>query len=171
VSTDTSAILIKANAGTWALKAGDIITIDGVYALNPVTKVATANLANFVVKADATATTTGVAVSIDLPITTVGARKTVSALPANGAAVNFKSGNASTTYPQSLLYHKEFATMATADLLLPKGVDMASRKVQDNISMTFIRDFDTRNYKMLSRLDVIFGVAVQNPGLAQRITG
>jgi hypothetical protein len=62
--------------------------------------------------------------------TAANALATIDAFPANNAAVTFV-GTASTVYPQNLVYHKNAITLATADLLLPQGVDMASRQVHN----------------------------------------
>ena len=69
-------------------------------------------------------------------------------------------GAASTTYPQNLIYHKDAISFATADLLLPNGVDMASRQVHNGISMRVVRQYDINNDRMPCRIDVLYGYSV-----------
>jgi len=80
-------------------------------------------------------------------------------------------GSASTTYPQNLVYHKNAITLATADLLLPQGVDMASRQVHNGISMRIVRQYDINNDRMPCRVDVLYGFATIRPPMACRIWG
>jgi hypothetical protein len=54
-------------------------------------------------------------------------------------------------------------TFATADLTLPKGVDMASRQVFEGISMSFVRDFNISDRTYPARLDVLYGKKVIRP--------
>jgi hypothetical protein len=55
------------------------------------------------------------------------------------------------------VYHKNAITLATADLLLPQGVDMASRQVHNGISMRIVRQYDINNDRMPCRVDVLYG--------------
>jgi len=101
-------------------------------------------------------------------IVTSGARQNVSASPTNGGAV-VKLGGASSVQRPSLAFHKSAFTFATADLEIPKGTDMATRKVMDGISMRFVRDFDSTNGRWINRFDVLFGFVAQRPELAVKI--
>jgi hypothetical protein len=80
-------------------------------------------------------------------------------------------GAASTQFPQNLVYHKDAFTMATADLLLPQGVDMASRAVHNGISMRIVRQYDINNDRMPCRVDVLYGYSAIRPQLATRMWG
>jgi hypothetical protein len=95
---------------------------------------------------------------------------TVSKLPAANDVVTYL-GAASTGYPQNLVYHKDAITFATADLLLPQGVDMASRKVHNGISMRIVRQYDINNDRMPCRIDVLYGYSVIRPQMGVRIWG
>jgi hypothetical protein len=78
-------------------------------------------------------------------------------------------GTASTAYGQSIVYHKDAFTFATADLVLPGGVDMASRQTYDGISMRMIRQYDINNDAFPVRLDVLYGYKTLRAQLAARL--
>jgi hypothetical protein len=95
---------------------------------------------------------------------------TVDALPVASAAVTFL-GAASTQYPQNLIYHRDAITFATADLLMPQGVDMASRQVHNGISLRVVRQYDINNDRLPCRIDVLYGYSVIRPQMAVRLWG
>jgi hypothetical protein len=103
-------------------------------------------------------------------IVTSGAYQNVSASPTSGGAIAFLTGAASTTYGQNIAYHKDAFTFVTADLDLPKGMDMAYREAADGISLSFVRGFDIINRLYISRFDVLMGYLTTRPQLACRIT-
>jgi len=162
---------ITYTSGTKTIKQGDVFTIAGVNAVNPQTRLSTGSLQQFVVTADQTLTSTSATIAF-LPAmyTATNALATVDAFPAASAALVFL-GSASTTYPQNLVYHKNAITLATADLLLPQGVDMASRQVHNGISMRIVRQYDINNDRMPCRVDVLYGFNTIRPPMACRIWG
>jgi hypothetical protein len=154
------------------LVPGDVFTIAGVFAVNPQTRESTGSLQQFVVQNTVTSASTEF-VNVDfLPAVyaPTQALATVTALPAAGDVVTFL-GAASTGYPQNLIYHKDAITFATADLMLPQGVDMASRKVHNGISMRIVRQYDINNDRMPCRIDVLYGYSVIRPQMAVRMWG
>ena len=153
---------------TW--KQGDVFTIANVYAVNPQTRQSTGSLQQFVVTADLTATTTGTLAISPAIYTAAHALATVDSFPAATAAVTML-GTATTGYAQNLIYHKDAITLATADLLLPQGVDMASRQVHNGISMRIVRQYDINNDRMPCRIDVLYGYSVIRPEMACRLWG
>ncbi len=122
--------------------------------------------------ADAVASGGGVASVTVFPAiyTAVHALATVDSFPVATAAVTFV-GSASSQYPQNLVYHKDAITFATADLLLPQGVDIASRAVHNGISLRIVRQYDINNDRMPCRIDVLYGYSVIRPQMAARIWG
>jgi hypothetical protein len=102
-------------------------------------------------------------------IITSGAKKNVTALPTTGHAITV-FGTASQTKNQHLAYHEDAFTFATADLLLPRGVDFAAREVMDGISVRLIRDYDINNDTFPCRVDVLYGYKELRPEHACRIT-
>jgi hypothetical protein len=162
---------ITYTSGTKTIKQGDVFTIAGVNAVNPQTRLSTGSLQQFVVTADQTLTSTSATIAFQPPMyTATNALATVDAFPAASAALVFL-GTASTTYPQNLVYGKNAITLATADLLLPQGVDMASRQVHNGISMRIVRQYDINNDRMPCRVDVLYGFSVIRPTMACRIWG
>jgi len=95
---------------------------------------------------------------------------TVNVLPATSKAATF-IGSASTQYPQNLVYHKDAITFATADLLLPQGVDMAARANHNGISLRIVRQYDINNDRMPCRIDVLYGYSTIRPQMACRLWG
>jgi len=173
VSTQ-GATTISLDGGTASatIAVGDVFTIAGVFAVNPQTRQSTGSLQQFVCTATATASSgawTNVAISPPI-FTSANALATVDSFPADNAVVTFV-GSASTQYPQNLVYHKDAITLATADLLLPQGVDMASRQVHNGISLRVVRQYDINNDRMPCRIDVLYGFATIRPPMACRIWG
>jgi len=156
-----------ANADTF--KQGTVFTIAGVYQVHPESKAAYSSLQQFVVTADATMTTTTGSISISPPMVATGALQNINATAASGAAITIV-GSASTSYGQNLAFHKDAFAFATADLLMPKGVDFAAREVYDGVSMRIVRMYDITNDNFPCRLDVLYGYKAIRPQLACRIT-
>ena len=77
--------------------------------------------------------TNATSLTISPAIVASGAYQNVTNGAANNKAVTIL-GTASTAYGQGLAFHKDAFTFATADLVLPKGVDFAAREVMDGIS-------------------------------------
>ena len=115
--------------------------------MHPETKVSTGVLQQFVIGSGATTTS----FPISPAIVTSGATQNVSGSPADNAAITF-AGTASTAVQTSLLFQKEAFAFATADLVMPQGVDFAAREVMDGLSMRIVRAYDINNDKFPCRL-------------------
>ena len=165
-------IALDGGTGSATIKQGDVFTIAGVYSVNPQTRQSTGSLQQFVATADATASGGAwSSVSISPAIyTPSNALATVDSFPADNAAITFL-GSASTVYPQNLIYQKDAIAFATADLLLPQGVDMASRQVHNGISLRIVRQYDINNDRMPCRIDVLYGYSVIRAPAAVRLWG
>lgn len=153
------------------LKKGDVFTIDGVYGVNPQSRLTTGELQQFVVTADVSSNGSGQAsIPIYPALVASGTGQTVTALPADNAPITVL-GAAGTVTPVNMAYHKDAFTLATANLVLPKGMDMAGRAMskKTGLSVRFIRGYDVTNDVFVSRLDVLFGVALLRPEHAVRI--
>lgn len=173
ISTQGQAtISIDGGTGSATVTVGDVFTIADCYAVNPQTRQSTGSLQQFTVTALNTASGgawTSIAVSPAI-YTSAHALATVDSFPQDGKAVTF-IGTASTQYPQNLVYHKDAITFATADLLLPQGVDMASRATHNGISLRVVRQYDINNDRMPCRIDVLYGYGVIRPQMAARMWG
>jgi hypothetical protein len=150
-------------------KAGTTFTINGVYRVHPETKQSTGVLQQFVVAADFSSNGSGQAtVSIAPAIVASGARQNVSAVPADNAQLNF-AGTAAMPHGISMAYQKGAFAFASADMVMPRGVDFAAREVFDGISMRIVRQYDINNDKFPCRLDVLYGYKTIRPQLACRL--
>jgi hypothetical protein len=165
----TTIVLTQASVST-TLKAGDVFTVADCYAVNPQTRETTGSLFQFVVLADATASSGDWTVTVAPIYTSASALATVNSFPTAAKAVTFL-GTASTAYPQNLVYHKDAITFGSADLLLPQGVDMAARAVHNGISLRVVRQYDINNDRMPCRIDVLYGFSTIRPQMACRIWG
>ena len=165
-----SSIVLTQGSVTTTIKAGDVFTVADCYAVNPQTRESTGSLYQFVALADATAVAGDWTVTVAPIYSAAHALATVNALPVSGKTVTFL-GAASGQYAQNLVYHKDAITFATADLLLPQGVDMASRAVHNGISLRVVRQYDINNDRMPCRIDVLYGYSTIRPQMAARIWG
>jgi len=172
VSAQGTSTIAITGTGTQTIKKGDVFTINGVFAVNPQTRESTGSLQQFVVTEDVAASGGAyAAVKISPAIYTSSvALATVSSFPQAGDTITFLGG-ASTQYPQNLVYHRDAIAFATADLLLPQGVDMASRQVHNGVSMRVVRQYDINNDRMPCRIDVLYGYSVIRPQMAVRLWG
>ena len=166
-------------ANTTVLNVGDIVQFAGVYAVNPQSRQTTGLLRNFVITAPVTSNGSGVATlnvspALTPPVSTTQAAQfqTVTASPANNASVTVW-GAAGTQSPQNMAFHRDAFTLGTADLYLPKGVDMAARVSDEDtgLSVRMVRAYDINNDRCPCRLDVLYGYAAVYPELAVRIAG
>jgi len=152
--------------GATTFKKGDIITFAGCNRCHPESKADTGALQAFVVTADYAGGAGNISVSPS--IVTSGGRQNVTASPTNGGAVT-KVGGASAVYKPSLAFHKDAFAFATADLIMPSGVDWAARENQDGLSIRMVRQYDINNDKFPCRLDILYGYKTIRPELACRI--
>jgi coat protein Gp5 len=156
--------IITVSGGTGTIKKGDIFTIAGVNAVHPESKVDTGQLQQFVATADSTTSV----VCSPTPITSGAQQNIVVNTPGASKAVTV-AGNVSTNYGISMAYQKGAFAFATADLVLPRGVDFAAREVLDGVSMRIVRQYDIVNDKFPCRIDVLYGYKTVRPQLACRL--
>lgn len=172
-AAESGTSLTTGSEGTGTLAVGDVVVIDGVFAVHPETKATLSHLKQFVVTAAYTAVATTIEISPAL--TATGARQNVSNVPADDAKINKVESDGSTAigasadYQVDMGFHKDAFAFATADLVMPSGVDFASRQVLDGISMRIVRQYDITNDKFPCRLDVLYGYKAIRPELACRI--
>jgi hypothetical protein len=165
-------------AGSAVLKKGDVFTIAGVYAVNPVPgegatgKQQMPYLQQFTVLADAVADGTGNATLTIAPaIITSGAQQTVSAAPADNAQITVVTGNAGQAYPQNLMFARNALALVTVPLIMPDGASFKAQESHEGLSIRVIKDYDINTDKEIIRLDVMFGVEAIYADLGVRMTG
>lgn len=156
------------SSGASSLKAGDIITIDGVYGVHPETKASTGRLKRFAVVSDVSDTTGAMTITISPAIISGGAYQNVSNLAGDNKAITVL-GTTGQIYGQNLAFHRDAFAFVTADLAIPNGVDMAARENYEGISMRFIRWFDGDTGDWKSRFDILYGYTAIYPELACRL--
>ncbi len=156
------------------VKAGDIFTIAGVYSVNPITKVSTGQLQQFVVTADASSSAGGAAtISISPAInSTVNSLQNVSAAPADNAALTFKH-TASQVYANNIMMHKNAFILGCADLQLPGGVDFAAQATDKDsgLSLRMVRQYAIGTDTFPCRVDILYGTLAARPEWACKIIG
>jgi hypothetical protein len=167
VTSTTPVSAITVATGTGAMNKGDVFTIGNVFAVHPETKVNTGVLQQFVVTANYVGGAGSVSISPAI-VMAGGYQNVVIPTTSATAAITF-AGTASTAVGTSLVYQKDAFTFATADLVMPKGVDMAAREVFDGISMRIVRQYDINNDRFPCRLDVLYGYKTIRPQLAARL--
>jgi len=154
-----------------AMEAGDVFTIAGVYAVNPVTKATLPYLQQFVNTTQATANGSGqVTLTISPAIIASGAYQNVSAAPADNAALTVL-GTASTGYVQNMVFHKNAFALAMVPMEVPQGAVNVSRKSMNGLNVRVVPFYDGTNDVSKWRLDILYGVKAINPAYAVRLSG
>ena len=151
--------------------AGDVFTIAGVFDVNPVTKATLPFLKQFVVKSNGSSDAGGnLTLTIAPQIITTGAFQTVSAAPADNAALTFV-GTANTSYTNNLFFDRNAFALVTVPMVKPPGAVECSRMSKNGISVRVIPFYDGTNDKSTWRLDVLYGTKTIDPRLAVRVSG
>lgn len=144
-------------SGNTAVTKGQKFTIAGVFAVHPLTGVATTTLQQFTITADSSAAT----ISISPPITPTMPNKTVSASPADTTALTFV-GSASTNYARSLMFHRDAFTVAFAPLPVIASCEGYTATI-DGMSVRVMKGGDFTADKESTRIDVLYGIAGVRP--------
>lgn len=158
-------------------KQGDVISIANVYAVNPITRQSTGELAQFTVTADTDSSSGSIAsLPISPAIYLTGPLQNVNRAPTDedavyqfGAAITY----AGVVAPQNLVFHKSAFALASVDIELPGAGAKASRSVDEDagLSLTMTEQFDIVNYRDILRIDWIGGWEAIYPELACRVVG
>ncbi len=165
-------LIIDTGVSTETVKKGDVFTIADVFAVNPRTKATLDFLQQFVVLVDGAYDGGGdLILTIANPIIASGAFQTVSAVPADGAAITYL-GALSTNFRQNLVFHKAAMTLVFARLVEPfSGVSSYALDPKTGISIRYWRTSDGTNDTHLHRWDVLYGVKMLDARLGTRISG
>lgn len=172
---------------TGFLKRGDVITIAGVFSVNPRTYESTGELHQFVVTADVDSDGAGLAAipispeindgnqtTLDKEGASISTRafQNVTALPADNAAITIM-GAANTTYRQNLLLHKDAVTVAPVDITIPDTAPLAKRVRDEDsgLSILMTGQYNITDMVQTYRLDVLWAVKALYPELGRRIWG
>lgn len=178
VATDGGNTLVTTGwaSGATTLNQGDIFTVAGVYAVNPVSKLSTGQLKQFVVTAKTTDTAGAITIPISPTTNLTGPLQNVTALPANSAGINVwgQTGTyaqAAITSPVNLVFHRDAMLLATADLPSVGDPSMCRRirSKKLNISMRMVKWYNGTTDTELYRLDMLAGVAILRQQFGTRV--
>ena len=153
------------------LKAGDILELSDVYAVNPVTKATLAFRKQFVVLEDTVTAAGDTAIKISPPIIPTGAHKNVSNAPTDGTTTIAKIGTGGTSYRQNMVFHKNAFALVSVPLVVPPGAVDVARKSYKGLNVRVIPVYDGINDKSAWRLDILYGTKAIDPRLATRVSG
>ena len=145
---------------------GSTITLPGVFAVNPQSRVSTGVLAQFVVTADVAAAAT--VIPISPAIVTSGAFQNVTASPTSGSPFTI-FGTVSSSYQANVGFHKDAFTLAMVPMWAPpggKGVIDVAQETYKGFTVKVTEFYDGVNDNSIMRLDVLFGWAATYPELA-----
>ena len=172
--TNTQTIITDGwtNSTTAIVKAGDVLTFAGCFAVNPVTKATLSHLKEFVVTADANsgATTGPATITISPAMIISGAHQNASAVPANNAAITLK-GTGAGLYPMNMMFTKNAFALVSVPLVSPPGAVDVSRQSYKGTNVRVIPVYDGTNDKSTWRLDVLYGVKCIDERQAVRVSG
>jgi hypothetical protein len=160
-----SAITVVAvAAGT--LTRGTVITLPGVFAINPVSRQSTGVLQQFVVTADALVGAT--TINVSPAIVTTGAFQNVTASPTT-AQPYIIMGAATTNYAANIGFHRDAFTLATVPMWKPEGLGAKStQRTEDGLTLRVTEGYDITNDMSIMRIDVLFGWAATYPELSAK---
>lgn len=179
--TQTLAIDNVGNAQTVA--AGEVFTIDGVFAVNPRSKATLSYLQQFTVITGGTSSATGtgndqnLSMTISPPIITSGPFQTVSAAPADNAAIQWMGDDSeantdATTYTFGTVFRPESIALVSAKLVMPySGEADYATDPDTGLTVRYWRSSDSTNDTHLHRFDVVYGVKNVDPRRGTRLSG
>ena len=168
-------------SGAATLNNGDVFTIAGVNSVNPLSYSDNGRLQQFVVTATTSDASGAMAtLPISPSIITSGALQTVSASPANNAVITVLGATAAasgtlatTTSPQSFVYHPDAFAFVMADLMKP-GAGAESTTVRSKslgFSIRMVEQYQIGTDQNPSRLDILIGATTIQARLAARVWG
>lgn len=179
--TTPFALTIAAPGAT--IKVGQVITIAGIYAVNPRARQSLGRLQTFTVVGNGTAgsdvgASDTVMQILPYPVFTGAFQNVYSAtnnIPGS-STITSVSGLNSSAYTQNLFYHPNAFTLVTARLWTPQnsgnGEAGFAYSSKTGLSIRFIKDwYDARSDQAITRLDVLMGVKAVYPELACRVSG
>lgn len=156
------------------LTAGDVITIDGVFMVNPKTKASTGILQQFVVTANVTAnatTTSDTTLTISPPIIISGPHQTVTYSGTTDGRTITPLGTASTAYKQNMVFHKNAMALAVVPMEMPQAAYGGARRSYKGFSVRVIPIYDGTNDVSKWRLDLLYGRKLIDPRVGTRLSG
>lgn len=174
----TQDLVLKTVGNDTTIGAGEVFTIANVFAVNPRSKAVLPYLQQFTVIDAETASGAGAAtVTISPPIITSGAFQTVSAAPADSAAIQWMGSDTetdtdSTTYRFGSIFRKEAIALVSAKLVLPfTGEADYATDPETGLTVRYWRSSDSTNDTHMHRFDILYGVKMVDPRKGTRLSG
>lgn len=161
-------------AAALRVRKGDILTMAGVYAVNPVSLQTTGKLRQFTATADVHSAadgtaTIGVFPPIIGPSTPANPRQTVTALPTGNPPLTFLM-TANTAYYQNIVHQKQAFGMAMCRLQEPfSGQSAFAVDRETGVAIRTWKASDISKDLHVSRADEVFGVVATRPLWACRV--
>ena len=169
----TTQVLGGGNATSESYQVGEVFTVAGVFNVNPVSRISTGVLKNFVLTASTAAGASTTTLNFLPALVTSGPYQNVSAGFTTASAVVWLTGTtaAQIQSPQNLAFTRDALGLVTVPLEIPQGVDFAARETYRNISMRVVRAYDINNDVFPTRVDILYGTAIYYDDLACRLGG
>ena len=170
--------------GGLSLVVGDVFTIAGVYAMNPVEQTLTADLKQFVITAAVTDTAGAATLTFSPPLILTpqaGVPQNVNALPVAGKAIYMYGHDAASAQAtgtnivckQSLVYHEDALVLAIGDLVDTEGMGGAkSHRMKDDMTGMRCRAgfwYNGIDDQALFRIDILLGANALRQGFGARV--
>lgn len=181
-TTMTQTLAINGLTGSMTIKAGEVFTIQNVYAWDWRANQQLPYLQQFTVTADATMSSGAGNLTISPPIIVQGtsdgtdvygntAFATVGTVPASGAYIKFV-GALSTSLNIRSAFHKRAISLVSVPLHMPfTGVAAQATDPETGISIRYWRGSDISTGAHIHRWDCMYGAAVMDPFLGARTVG
>lgn len=169
VASGATTMAIDGGTLTNTVNAGSVFTVAGVYAVHPLTGQTTSTLQQFVVTADLTLSAGAGTLSFYPAMDSAAPNKTVSAQPADNAALTFV-GSASTGYLQNLMFHKDAFTVAFAPLPVLASCEGYTARLPNGLSVRVMTFGDGNNDYERTRIDVLYAFQAVRSLHACRVT-
>lgn len=165
---------INMTTGASPLLVGDVFTIAGCYAVNPMSGDSTGVLRQFVINSNVVCLTESTDndyanVSFYPEMIHTGPYKTVDTIPQLEATI-LVDGAQDAIYPENLCFHRNAFALCMVPLQVPDGVWSASAS-SDGYSCRVVKDYDIDVDSEIIRLDILYGVKTIYPEMAVRIRG
>lgn len=169
---ETSTISVNGFTAGATLNVGDVFTLSGANAVNPLTKQKLPFLKQFVVTAAVTsATATAQAVTFAPALVADGAFKNVELTSTASKLIAYSTSG--TEGQEGIVFHKTAVGGASPKLRVPEGTDkaFAEKDSDTGLSIRYVSDFASTSGEFINRLDSFAGAKVLNPDWIVRIRG
>lgn len=176
----STALDVDTSAADGTLAQGTVFQIAGVFSVNPISKLSSGVLQDFVTVADATIAAGAATLQIypminDGSVASIAAFQTVSVpgglAALNNAAITVVDQDNTTPYVNNLAFHTNALALVTVPLELPDSATFKARADWRGYSIRVIKDYDIDQDEEIIRLDVLYGVQAIYPELGVRLAG